>query len=123
MPPSLSRIIVFVGNPEACGDFYGKHFGFRRVEETFQPAMWCEVEVGGGVTVAFHQAFRPEGPFTGPTGSPENPHKLCFAVDDLPAERQRLLAEGVRMLELSKEGERCDGLDGEDHRFQLVQRR
>lgn len=122
MAVRLDKVIVFVSNVEACADWYARHLGLQRVEATYQAGMWAEIDVGQGTTIAFHQAFGEGGPVTTPTGSPANPHKLVFAVNGVGAARQRLLDEGVTMFDIATEGDtaRCDGLDVEGHRFQLV---
>ena len=63
-----------------------------------------------------------EGPDDSPTGSPNNPHKLVFAVPSVKRARQELIEAGVTMYEIAGEGEvvRCDGEDVEAHRFQLI---
>lgn len=125
MDIALRRVMVFVGSVENCADWYAQHFGFKRLDQNYQPNLWCEVELGPGLTLAFHQAFDQEGPLNEPTGGPLNPHKLVFEVDDVETVREDLIAEGVEMFDICDEGPnvRCDGLDCEEHRFQLVQRR
>jgi hypothetical protein len=61
------------------------------------------------------------------TGHPLNPHKIVFTVDDVTAERQRLIGEGVEMDEVLSFPELgnlvlCDGHDVEGHRFQRCNR-
>ncbi|MDA0336638.1 MAG: hypothetical protein O2782_15860 [bacterium] len=99
MPATLDKIIPFVGN-----------------------GMWAELDAGSGTRIAFHQAFSAEGPDHSPTGSPDNPHKLVFAVPSVKRARQELIEAGVTMYEIAGEGEvvYCDGEDVESHRFQLI---
>ncbi len=122
MPATLDKIILFVGNVDVCADWYARHLGLTRVEETYQSGMWAELDAGSGTRIAFHQAFSAEGPDDSPTGSPNNPHKLVFAVPSVKRARQELIEAGVTMYEIAGEGEvvRCDGEDVEAHRFQLI---
>ena len=119
----LRKVIVFVGDATTCADWYCARFGFTK-KGGAEGATWSEVDAGGGTTLAFHQAFGQDGPRKQPTGGPMNPHKLVFEVEDLARVRQALLDAGVEVFEISdSEPPRCDGLDVEKHRFQLVQAR
>jgi len=121
MPVLLRQVIVFVGDAPACADWYCAHLGFTKVAAQ-STATWCVVDAGGGVTLGFHQAFGPAGPMKEPTGSEMNPHKLVFEVADVAALRQSLMNAGAQVFEISKDVPlRCDALDVEGHRFQLVQ--
>lgn len=54
-----------------------------------------------------------------PTPRTETPIKLVFAVDDVMAERARLVAAGVTMGDL-RPWDACDGLDPEGNVFQIA---
>ena len=124
MNVGLAKVMVFVGDVETCADWYATHFGLQKRAATHAPGEWCEVELGGGVTLAFHQAYDDAGRVARPTGGPGNPHKLVLGVDDVAAARAQLLAAGVTMFDPQSDHGvvRCDGLDCEEHRFQLVER-
>ena len=66
----------------------------------------------GGCRLAFHQAYGPDGPTTGPTGSPRNPHKIVFHAENVEAMRDHLLSRGVQMDEIETFGDlsQCDGI-------------
>ena len=123
MHVELGKVMVFVSDVERCADWYTTHFGLARRASTHQLGMWCELELGDGLTLALHQAFDEDGPTATPTGSPTNPHKLVFVVDDVRQAKRVLSDQGVTMFDVDAgEGSlRCDGLDCEQHRFQLVE--
>jgi catechol 2,3-dioxygenase-like lactoylglutathione lyase family enzyme len=122
MNAKLGQVLVFVGDAPACAEWYCKHLGFTKVASEWS-ATWCAVEVGGGVTLGFHQAYGADGPMKEPTGSEMSPHKLVFEVADVAAVRQQLVNAGAQVFEMSSGTPlRCDALDVEGHRFQLVQR-
>ena len=73
MPETLDKIIVFVGNVDVCADWYARHLGLTKVEETYQSGMWAELDAGSGTRIAFHQAFSAEGP----DGQPEQSTQAC----------------------------------------------
>jgi catechol 2,3-dioxygenase-like lactoylglutathione lyase family enzyme len=121
---TLGRVMVFVSDVESCARWYSKHFGFEIIQATHIADEWCELELAPGLALAFHRAFIDGEPVTSPTGGPVNPHKLAFAVDNLAEARSRLIANGVTMFDVAGDSSqsRCDGLDCEQHRFQLIQR-
>ena len=121
---NLNRIILYVGDTLRCAEFYRDMFNLSPAGEW--TSEWAELD-GGGCRLAFHQAYDENGPITRPTGSPRNPHKLVFTVDDVAATRERLFAKGVQLDEIHYLPEHdnlviCDGSDPEGHRFQLCNR-
>ena len=123
---TLGRIIVFVADVERCGEFYARVFGMTRNEASYTPGEWLELSGdGGGATLAFHKAHGPDGPINAPNGSEQNPHKLVFVVEDVDAERARLIDLGVEMGDVCRPFDGlafCDGADPEGHRFQISSR-
>ena len=93
------------------------------VPSTHPTGEWMELDAGG-CRLAFHQAYGPDGPTTGPTGSPRNPHKIVFHAENVEAMRDHLLSRGVQMDEIETFGDlsQCDGHDPEGHRFQVSNR-
>ena len=120
MLASMTRVIVFVGDVEKCASFFRDAFELETIESTHAPNQWCELDAGG-CRLAFHKAHGPDGPIDTPTGGPNNPHKIVFHADDLPATRQKLVDRGVDMGDVQSVGDVsiCDGHDPEGHRFQL----
>ncbi len=103
--------------------FYGDTLGLRRVDDGSIEA-WAEF-AAGGTTLALHQ-IPPAIAFginvtDPPTPREEAAIKLAIWVDDVESERTRLLARGVRMLELKAWGA-CDGPDPEGNVFQIAKR-
>ncbi|MBT3378980.1 MAG: hypothetical protein HN742_02395 [Lentisphaerae bacterium] len=120
----LNRIIIFVGNPRACAELYRDAFDLNPIGEWSDE--WAELD-GNGCRLAFHQAYGEAGKLSGATGSPDNPHKIVFTVDNVPRTRQRLLEKGIEMGDVHDLPELnglvlCDGSDPEGHRFQICNR-
>jgi len=117
----LNRVMIFVGNTIKCAEFYRDTLDLKPVGEWTN--IWAELD-GDGCRLAFHQAYGENGKFTEATGSPRNPHKIVFTVDDVVQTRQALLDRGVAMDEIHIVEEMdglmlCDGSDPEGHRFQI----
>ena len=122
MNVSLNRIILYVRNVQVLTTFYRDAFGLPVVEEIEDE--WAVLRAGQ-CELALHRvgrAFRsdPRSP-----GSSSNA-KLVMAVDaDLTALRQKLIANGVAMGEITSyagfTGPLCDGTDPEGNVFQLAQ--
>jgi len=116
----LKRAIIFVTNLLLMTEFYRDKLGLRPILEGATPE-WIEFDAGG-TRISLHAI--PEGiaKEIGTSAAPrvreEMPTKLVFAVADVEAERARLLALGVRMLELKSWGA-CDGVDPEGNVFQI----
>ena len=120
MLASMNRVIVFVGDVEKCAEFYRNLFDLHPVESTHPTDVWCELDAGG-CRLAFHKAYGPDGPVNGPTGGPDNPHRLVFHAEDVPAMREELVRRGAQMddVEVFDDLTLCDGSDPEGHRFQI----
>lgn len=123
---TLSRIIIFAGEPGRCAGFFREYFGFASVGEW--TSEWAELDAGG-CRLAFHQAWAAEGPLREPTGAPSNPHKLVFTVADVALARYQLVSSGVALGQIRRfqdavgnPVEICDGTDPEGHVFQLSNR-
>ena len=120
----FNRVIVFVADPRACASFYRDKLGLKPIGDWTEE--WAELD-GDNCKLAFHQAYGKAEKINKPTGSPMNPHKIVFTVDDVESKRKELIEKGVRMDEVMKFEELdnlilCDGYDVEDHRFELCNR-
>jgi catechol 2,3-dioxygenase-like lactoylglutathione lyase family enzyme len=117
----LERVILFVKDLQRMTDFYNATLGLDlRPRRTGQD--WTELEAGGAtlmlhpIPAAIAQGIHVTDP---PERRTDTPIKLVFQVEDVAAERTRLLARGVTMLELRPWGA-CDGLDPEGNVFQIA---
>jgi len=120
-PAPLHRIIIFVGDVQKCASFYCEVFGFKPLPGG--DAGWTELETGG-CRLAFHKVGGPKGKSDAPTGGPDNPHKIVFFVEDVPAMREAIIARGVKMGKIYnfESITFCDGHDPEGHVFQISNR-
>jgi predicted enzyme related to lactoylglutathione lyase len=123
MLAAMNRVILFVGDVERCANFYRDLFDLSPIESRRPSDEWCELDAGG-CRLAFHKAYGPDGPVDGPTGGPNNPHKIVFYAEDVPAMREELIRRGAQMEDASIAGDLalCDGSDPEGHRFQISNR-
>ena len=123
MTTPLNRVIIFVGDVQKCARFYSDIFGFKPLASDHASTDWIELDTGG-CRLAFHKARGPDGPIDSPTGSPMNPHKICFFAEDVEAARAAVVAHGAVMGDVRKFGSLvlCDGQDPEGHVFQLCNR-
>ena len=120
----FTRVIIFVADVLKCASFYRDKLGLKPI------GVWSDqwAEIGEeNCMLAFHQAYVEGGKIDKPTGSPMNPHKIVFTVDDVESKRRELIEKGVRMDKTLKFEELdnlilCDGYDVEGHRFQLCNR-
>ena len=120
----LTRVIIYVGDVERCAKFYGDVFGFKVMPQTYTAGEWAELDTGA-CRVAFHKAYGQGGvPIGKPTGSTQNPHKIVFFAEDVPAKRDELIARGAKMGEVMTFDMvvLCDGQDVEGHVFQICNR-
>jgi catechol 2,3-dioxygenase-like lactoylglutathione lyase family enzyme len=119
MLAAINRVIIFVGDVEQSGEFYRNAFGLDMIENTHQPEVWLELDAGG-CRLALHKAYGSDGP----TGAPQNPHKIVFYAEDVPATREVLVERGASMDDVQSFGDLvlCDGSDPEGHQFQLSNR-
>jgi catechol 2,3-dioxygenase-like lactoylglutathione lyase family enzyme len=119
----LGRAILFVKRLEPMVSFYGDTLGLTLLKDGSSQS-WAEF-AAEGARLALH-AIPAELAETIVVADPprpreETPIKLVFWVDDVAAERTRLLSRGVVMLELRAWGA-CDGVDPEGNVFQIAQR-
>ena len=91
----FNRVIVFVADTRACASFYCDKLGLKPIGDWTDE--WAEVD-GNSCKLAFHQAYIKEGKVAKPTGSPMNPHKIVFTVDDVELKRKELL-ENLKLME------------------------
>src|SRR5258707_15434474 len=118
----LTRAMIYVKDIRRMAAFYGDTLGLQPIEETRQDT-WVEFEAGD-VKLALH-SIPPQIADQLEISSPpqpreENPVKLIFEVEDLPAERERLGALGVMLIERSWGG--WDGMDPEGNIFHISAR-
>jgi predicted enzyme related to lactoylglutathione lyase len=81
----------------------------------------------GACSLAFHQAYGPNGPISGPTGSPMNPHKIVITVADVAAAHARLKAAGLTVEAIESFPDFGNlsyfhGTDPEGHVYQICNR-
>ena len=122
MVAKLARVIFFTRNMPEMTAFYGDVLGLpSKLDPKYPASEWIEFDAGG-CRIALHAA--------GPDASPlhrdgrNDPHKIAFFCDDIPAERERLIARGVPMDKANRFGDLklCDGADPDGNRFQLSNR-
>lgn len=117
----LRRAIMFVKDFDVMRRFYGATLGLTEIPAS-EEAGWIEFDAGGA-SVALH-AIPPAIAAGVSLASPvepreDSPTKLVFVVDDVGAERSRLIKRGVTMFETQSWGA-CDGLDPEGNVFQIA---
>ena len=119
----LGLAIIFVKRLETMVSFYGDTLGLVLLKDKSSES-WAEF-AAGGARLALHAIPAELAEKVVVTDPPrpreETPIKLLFLVDDVAAERTRLLSRGVAMLELRAWGA-CDGVDPEGNVFQIAQR-
>ncbi len=110
---------MFVKDLPRMAAFYQGTLGLRAIAET-RADDWAEFDAGGTIlalhAIPAHIAAGIE------IASPPKPreqsaYKLCFAVDDIPAEEARLKSMGVTFLE--NPWGHAEGTDPEGNIFQL----
>jgi catechol 2,3-dioxygenase-like lactoylglutathione lyase family enzyme len=116
----LSQAILFVHDALRMQTFY-EGLGLRVQDGDAKSGFVRLADPGGGAVLAIHQADA-----AGP-GDPERVDtwtKLCFHVDDVEAERAKLVARGVTAREIHTYGtiKYCDFIDPEGNIFQLTTR-
>lgn len=122
MPMQMSRLILYVRNVGLLKSFYQKHFDLPVVEEIADE--WVVLDAGG-VELALHLVGEPYRHQASSSDAQSNA-KIVFSVaSGLPALREQLIEDGVRMRDLKRfEGFpllMCDGRDPEGNVFQLAQ--
>lgn len=121
----LNRIILFCLDIALLKSFYQEYFHFELIEEI--PGQWVVLKAGN-IEIAFHKIG--PGYVESLGGEPfraESNTKLVFEMNsDLAVFRNKLLAQGVKIKDLTSSGTAnywyCDGEDPEGNVFQLVQR-
>jgi predicted enzyme related to lactoylglutathione lyase len=118
----LQRAILFVKNLPLMVDFYQTSFGLTPIPET-RTGEWAEFDAEGTIlalhAVPAHIASDIEIAQP-PVPRERTPIKLCFAVDDVQAERARLEALGVQVIQ--RHWGDCDAIDPEGNIVQLCAR-
>lgn len=99
--PSFSHTIVFVSNMARSVAFYRDVLG---LPVQFESDKWTEFETPG-CTLALHLADVPAQKSPSPDAIPAGVCHLSFAVDDLDAFHQEMIAKGVVCLQPPEEEE------------------
>jgi predicted enzyme related to lactoylglutathione lyase len=119
----LECAMLYVKDFPLMKEFYEKMLGTPPVN-TESTDTWALFDVGGA-HFALHSIpaeYARNIQFASPPKVREtDPMKLIFAVDSVPAERSRLEAMGITMLQRpwQKPNEACDGVDPEGNVFQI----
>ena len=104
-------------------DFYEQMLGAQPVNTEWIDS-WALFDVGGA-RFALHaipaEIARNIEISSPPKARETSPVKLIFAVDDVPAERSRLEAMGITLLQRpwQNAAEECEGIDPEGNIFQI----
>jgi predicted enzyme related to lactoylglutathione lyase len=112
--------MLFVKDLPRMVDFYGNTFGLRLLPETRMDD-WAEFDAGGcifalhAIPAQFAQGIEIASP---PKARAQAPVKLCFSVEDVSAERDRMQSMGVTFLD--NPWGYCEGIDPEGNIFQLT---
>lgn len=93
----LSGTMLFVADLEAMTAFYRDVIGFRPIEET-RLEDWIEFDTGE-TRFALHAIPKHFGARPDPTPCENQICKLILSVGDIDAERERLAAAGVTILD------------------------
>lgn len=123
---TLACSMFYVKDLVRMREFYGNILQVRPLITKWTDN-WALFEVGG-TSFALHAIPGHLAGETEHTAQPAkrdgSPVKLIFAVNDLPAERSRLEAMGVVMLQRSWQdlAESCDCVDPEGNIFQIAER-
>ena len=110
----VSRFIIFTPDVKRLADFYADTFGLDVVGEADEH--WTELNAGA-CNIALHKTSEKGNGRDGWT-------KVVFGSDDVPAEKQRLEALGIKMSDVVSFGEiqMCDGRDPDGNCFQISSR-
>jgi predicted enzyme related to lactoylglutathione lyase len=115
--------MLYVKDFPRMREFYGNLLQSQPINTEWTDT-WALFDVGG-TGFALHAIPGEHAQnTTPPPRREESPVKLIFAVDDLAAERARLQAMGVTMLQRSwqESAESCDCVDPEGNIFQIAAR-
>ena len=94
----LTQAILFVADLEQMIAFYREVIGMTLVEET-RTAQWAEFKGHGGLGLALHALPADASVLPSPVPRETQSCKLVLAVESLAAERSRLAACGVTILD------------------------
>jgi len=116
--------MLFVKDFVRMRDFYGSMLGVKPVNTEWTDR-WALFDIGGAefalhaIPQEYARSIQLSSP---PKPSEQNPVKLIFWVEDVPAERARLEAMGVPMLQREWQNpcESCDAVDPEGNVFQIA---
>jgi predicted enzyme related to lactoylglutathione lyase len=119
----LECAVIYVKDFPRMKEFYGQMFRAQPVN-TERADTWALFDAAGtrfalhAIPAEYAQDIEISSP---PRAREMNPVKLIFAVDDVPAERTRLEAMGITILQRTWQNpsEACDGIDPEGNVFQL----
>lgn len=107
----MARVILFTGQIDRMGDFYGKVLGLPQVTSE---KGWREFDAGGS-RIALH---------SGPASPGRKGPKIVFYAKDVEAVRKVLVARGANFGKV-RQGELfclCDGKDPDGNPIQLSSR-
>jgi catechol 2,3-dioxygenase-like lactoylglutathione lyase family enzyme len=115
----LSHAMIYVKDLPRMVAFYTGTLGLKPIEET-RLDNWVEFETGGArfslhaIPAQIAAGIEISSP---PKPRETSPVKLFFEVDDVAAERRKLEALGVQIIERPWGG--CDGVDPEGNIFEI----
>ncbi|MCC7438406.1 MAG: VOC family protein [Armatimonadetes bacterium] len=114
----ISRIILFVRDPDTVANFYQKHFGLQLLEGAEKG--WIELSAGG-CTLALHRANRPADSI-GSIG--HSPTTIVFGVQDVHAAKASFAANGLKFGKVYESADFAfaNAKDPEGNRIQLSSR-
>jgi catechol 2,3-dioxygenase-like lactoylglutathione lyase family enzyme len=123
---TLECSMLYVKDFARMREFYGNVLQAEPVNREWTDT-WALFDTGGAgfALHAIPEASAAKADFSSPPQKRErSPVKLIFGVEDMPAERARLEALGVTMLQRSwqEPAESCDWADPEGNVFQIAAR-
>ena len=119
----LACAMIYVKDLPRMKEFYQQMLGAQPVNTEWKDS-WALFDTGGSrfalhaIPAEVAQNIEISSP---PKPRETSPVKLIFAVDDVPAERNRLKAMGIAMLQRpwQNAAEECEGVDPEGNIFQI----
>lgn len=114
MKAKIGRVLMYVKDFEGLAAWYCHTFGFT-IRHSDPEARWVEVDLGRGVTLAFHGGGTPQKSKRIP--------QVMFEVSDVEAACRELSAKGIKMGKIGrwKKIVWCPGTDPEGNPFQLTE--